>query len=90
MARDLGVPAFKLASIHIAEPYFLQYVAAKGKPMLVSTGMATLAEVDEAVQNTEKAAAPTPETLFDDVFAEMPAFLQEQRAELLDSLKETR
>lgn len=51
---------------------------------------AVKAEVDEAVQNAEKAAAPTPETLFDDVFAEMPAFLQEQRAELLDSLKETR
>ncbi len=48
--NELGVPAFKLASIHIAEPYFLQYVARKGKPMTVSTGMATLAEVDEAVR----------------------------------------
>lgn len=47
---ELGVPAFKLASIHVAEPYFLQYVARKGKPMFVSTGMATLAEVDEAVR----------------------------------------
>ena len=41
---------FKLASIHIAEPYFLRYVAEKGKPMIVSTGMATLAEVDTAVR----------------------------------------
>ena len=47
---NLGVSAFKLASIHIAEPYFLQYVARKGKPMIVSTGMATLAEVDEAIR----------------------------------------
>lgn len=47
---DLGVPAFKMASIHIVEPHFLQYVARKGKPMFVSTGMATLAEVDEAVR----------------------------------------
>ncbi len=44
------VPAFKLASIHVAEPYFLQYVARTGKPMILSTGMATLAEVDTAVQ----------------------------------------
>lgn len=47
---ELGIPAFKLASIHIAEPEFLQYVARKGKPLIVSTGMATLAEVDEAVR----------------------------------------
>lgn len=46
----LGVSAFKLASIHIAEPHFLHYVARKGKPVIVSTGMATLAEVDEAVR----------------------------------------
>lgn len=47
---ELGVPAFKLASIHLVEPYFLQYVAAKNKPMIISTGMATLAEVDEAIR----------------------------------------
>jgi N,N'-diacetyllegionaminate synthase len=47
---ELGASAFKLASIQVAEPYFLQYVARKGKPMFVSTGMATLAEVDEAVR----------------------------------------
>ncbi len=47
---ELDIPAFKMASIHIAEPYFLRYVAEKGKPMIVSTGMATLAEVDTAVR----------------------------------------
>jgi N,N'-diacetyllegionaminate synthase len=47
---ELGVSAFKLASIHLVEPSFLQYVARKGKPLIVSTGMATLAEVDEAVR----------------------------------------
>lgn len=47
---ELGIAAFKLASIHCAEPSFLRYVAGKGKPMFVSTGMATLAEVDTAVR----------------------------------------
>lgn len=47
---EIGIPAFKLASIHIAEPSFLTYVASKGKPMVVSTGMATLAEVDVALR----------------------------------------
>ena len=47
---ELGVDAFKTASIHLAEPHFLKYAAAKGKPMIISTGMAGLAEVDEAVR----------------------------------------
>jgi len=54
---ELGVEAFKVASGQIVEPYFLNHVARKGKPMIVSTGMATLAEVDEAVQGI-KAASP--------------------------------
>ena len=46
---NMGVTAYKLASIHLVEPYIIQYVASKGKPMIVSTGMATQAEVEQAV-----------------------------------------
>lgn len=46
---DLGVPAFKIASAQIVEPSFLVHVARKGKPVLLSTGMATLPEIDHAV-----------------------------------------
>ena len=46
----LGVNAFKVASGQVAEPPFLRVVASRGKPVLLSTGMATLAEVDEAVR----------------------------------------
>jgi len=48
--NDLGVPAFKLASISAAEPWFAAYTARKGKPIILSTGMATLEEVDETVR----------------------------------------
>ena len=47
---ELGVAAFKLASIHVAEPYFIDYVARRGKPVILSTGMATVDEVSNAVQ----------------------------------------
>jgi N,N'-diacetyllegionaminate synthase len=46
---DLGVCAFKLASISCVEPSFLKYVAKKNKPVILSTGMASLADVDSAV-----------------------------------------
>ncbi len=51
----LGVAAYKIASFQIVEPDFLASVARKGKPLLVSTGMATLAEVDLAVRTIRDA-----------------------------------
>lgn len=47
---SLGVDAFKIASGQIVELDFLKYVASLGKPMIISTGMATLSEVYEAVK----------------------------------------
>jgi N,N'-diacetyllegionaminate synthase len=46
----LNVCAYKLPSISIVEPSFLEYVANKNKPMIVSTGMATLNEVSDGVR----------------------------------------
>ena len=47
---ELGVPLLKSASIHIAEPRFLQKLAETGLPLIVSTGMASWNEIDEAVK----------------------------------------
>ena len=51
---DLGVPAFKIPSGEITNLSFLAHVARKGKPMIVSTGMAYLDEVRTAVSTIEK------------------------------------
>ncbi|MBO9540808.1 thiamine pyrophosphate-dependent dehydrogenase E1 component subunit alpha [bacterium] len=48
------------------------------------------AEVLAAAEAAEKAPAPAPETIFDDVFSDIPRFLQEQRAELMDSLQQSK
>lgn len=47
---ELGVPAFKIGSGDITWHSFLKYVAEKNKPIILSTGASTLAEVDEAVK----------------------------------------
>jgi N-acetylneuraminate synthase/N,N'-diacetyllegionaminate synthase len=46
---SLGVPLFKVASGELVNHPFLAYVASRGKPMLLSTGMASLGEVEEAL-----------------------------------------
>ncbi len=47
--EDLGVEFYKIASFEIGDIPLLKYVASKGKPIIMSTGMSTLAEIDEAV-----------------------------------------
>ena len=46
---ELNVPAFKIGSGELTSIPFLEYVARKGKPMIVSTGMSYLGEVAESV-----------------------------------------
>ena len=46
----LDVPFFKVASMDLDNLDFIRYVARKKRPMVISTGMGTLAEVAEAVE----------------------------------------
>ena len=45
----LDVAAFKIASFEIVDHGLIAYAASKGRPIILSTGMCTLAEIDEAV-----------------------------------------
>ncbi len=49
--EELNVSAYKLASIHAAEPYFAQYVAHRGKPVILSTGMANISEIQTTLDS---------------------------------------
>jgi len=52
---SLGVQAFKLGSGELTDLPLLEHVARKDRPMILSTGMSTMAEVQEAVLTLHEA-----------------------------------
>jgi pseudaminic acid synthase len=57
LLERLGSPAYKIASFEALDHNLIARVARTGKPMIISTGMSTLAEISDAVNVARKHAA---------------------------------
>ncbi|MBV6509506.1 MAG: Pseudaminic acid synthase [Acidimicrobiales bacterium] len=55
--EHFDLPAYKIASFELTDLAFIERVAACGRPLILSTGMATIAEIDEAVTTARAAGA---------------------------------
>jgi len=47
--EDLGVEAYKIASFELVDVPLIEYAASKNKPMIISTGMGSLDEIQDAI-----------------------------------------
>jgi pseudaminic acid synthase len=55
LLEDLDVPCYKISSFENTDLPLIRRVAATGKPLIISTGMASIAELDETVRTAREA-----------------------------------
>jgi N-acetylneuraminate synthase/N,N'-diacetyllegionaminate synthase len=87
LLEQLEVQAFKVGSGELTNLPFLRNLARRGRPLLVSTGMATLAEVADAVVAIREAGEPSIVLLH--CVSSYPAPPEDANLRAMDTLRET-
>jgi N-acetylneuraminate synthase/N,N'-diacetyllegionaminate synthase len=85
LLERLDVPAFKIGSGEVTNLRLLRHVAAKGRPLMLSTGMATIAEVAEAVRAIETAG--NRGLILMHCVSAYPSPVEESNLEAIDTLR---
>lgn len=85
--EQMNVPFYKVASFEIVDMILLKRIAATGKPVVMSTGMASLGEIEEAVRTLRENG--TPEIALLKCVSAYPAPVEEANLRTISHLAET-
>jgi N-acetylneuraminate synthase len=84
--EQMNVPAYKIASFELIDHPLLRHIAAKGKPIMMSTGMASLGEIEEALHVLSSAGCA--QILLLKCTSAYPAPLEEMNLRTIPHLRE--
>jgi len=83
---SLNTPAYKIASFEIIDLPLIKYVASKGRPILISTGMASEVEISEAITTAKKYG--NGEILLFHCISDYPASTKDSNINLIKTFKD--
>jgi pseudaminic acid synthase len=52
--EEMNVPAYKVASFEITDIPLIEYIASRKKPVIISTGIATISDIEEAISSCKR------------------------------------
>ncbi len=87
LLESLNTPAYKIASFELTDLPLVSYIAKKGKPMLMSTGMATENEISEALETARSGGCNS--LLLFHCISSYPAPIEQANLKQILNLKKT-
>lgn len=86
MLQTIGSPVLKIASGDLTFSFLLQYVASKGRPIILSTGMSGLGEIEHALKSIYD-AHPGHNVVLMHCVSTYPAAYEEANLRAIETLK---
>jgi pseudaminic acid synthase len=85
--EELNVPAYKVASFEIMDIPLIEYIASKGKPIIMSTGVASLSDIEEAVETCKRMG--NDQIILLKCTSSYPAKIEDANLNTIPNMKET-
>lgn len=85
--EEMNVPAYKIASFEINDIPFIEYIASKGKPIIMSTGIARMGDVQDAIDACKRMGNENIALL--KCTSSYPAPVEEINLKTIPNMKET-
>ncbi|MFZ7133089.1 MAG: pseudaminic acid synthase [Eubacteriales bacterium] len=85
--EELEVPVYKVASFEIMDIQLIEYISSKGKPMIMSTGVASLSDIEEAVEACKRMG--NSQIILLKCTSAYPARIEDANLNTIPNMKET-